>query len=381
MSVFPTKNLSAVCDISMGQAPKGDSYNTTRSGYPLIAGAGDFGELTPAPKKYTDAPTKLSRPGDLILCIRATIGDRNWSDKEYCLGRGVAGLRAKDADLSQAYLGHWLDHVAPVLRAQGRGATFLQVSKSDIVSLQIPLPPLDEQKRIAGILDAADALRAKRREALAGLDTLLQSTFLDMFGDPVTNPMGWEVVTVGDEIGFLTSGSRGWAKYYAKDGDTFIRIQNLKDGQLDLGDIAFVNAPESAEARRTKVEPGDVLLSITADLGRTAVVPGGIAKAHINQHLAILRFTSLNPVFVSYQLASKGGQAQFDRLNREGVKAGLNFNDVKSIRLTNPPLDLQHRFAAIVESVEQQKVRQRAHLAELDTLFASLQSRAFRGDL
>ena len=114
MSVFPAKMLSAVCDISMGQAPKGDSYNAMRSGYPLIAGAGDFGELTPAPKKYTDAPTKLSRPGDLILCIRATIGDRNWSDKEYCLGRGVAGLRAKDADLSQAYLWHWLDHVAPV---------------------------------------------------------------------------------------------------------------------------------------------------------------------------------------------------------------------------------------------------------------------------
>ena len=263
----------------------------------------------------------------------------------------------------------------------GVGGSLLRARPAEVFKIQIPFPPLDEQKRIAGILDAADALRAKRREALAELDTLLQSTFLDMFGDPVTNPMGWKVVTVGDEIGFLTSGSRGWAKYYAKDGDTFIRIQNLKDGQLDLGDIAFVNAPESAEARRTKVEPGDVLLSITADLGRTAVVPGGIAKAHINQHLAILRFTSLNPVFVSYQLASKGGQAQFDRLNREGVKAGLNFNDVKSIRLTNPPLDLQHRFAASVKSVEQQKVRQRAHLAELDTLFASLQSRAFRGDL
>ena len=192
MSVFPTKDLSAVCDISMGQAPKGTSYNTTSSGYPLIAGASDFGEVTPSPKKYTDAPTKLSRPGDLILCIRATIGDRNWSDKVYCLGRGVAGLRAKDGDLSQTYLGHWLDHVAPALRRQGRGATFLQVSKSDIASLQIPLPSLAEQKRIAGILDAADALRAKRREALAQLDVLLQSTFLEMFGDPVTNPMGWE---------------------------------------------------------------------------------------------------------------------------------------------------------------------------------------------
>ena len=85
-----------------------------------------------------------------------------------------------------------------MLRTQGRGATFLQVSKGDIASLQIPLPPLAEQKRIAGILDAADALRAKRREALAQLDTLLQSTFLDMFGDPVTNPKGWEVTCGGD---------------------------------------------------------------------------------------------------------------------------------------------------------------------------------------
>lgn len=78
-----------------GQAPKGGSYNVTKRGYPLIAGAGDFGKLTPAPKKYTDAPTKLSMPGDLILCIRATIGNRNWSDKEYCLGRGVAGAKTK----------------------------------------------------------------------------------------------------------------------------------------------------------------------------------------------------------------------------------------------------------------------------------------------
>ena len=285
--------------------------------------------------------------------------------------------------LSRDYLFYFLRTPATVELATSRcsGANLPRLSPKQLAALQIPLPPLDQQKRIARILDAADALRAKRREALAQFDTLLQSTFLDMFGDPVTNPMGWEVVSVGDEISFLTSGSRGWAKYYAKEGDTFIRIQNLKGGQLDLDDTAFVNAPESAEAKRTTVEPGDVLLSITADLGRTGVVSGGIAKAHINQHLAILRFTSLNPVFVSYQLASKGGQAQFNRLNREGVKAGLNFNDVKSIRLTNPPLNFQHRFATIVESVEHQKASQRAHLAELDTLFASLQSRAFRGEL
>ncbi len=324
---------------------------------------------------------RLLPEGAVLVCCIGSLGKTGTAGVPLISNQQINAIIFDPIQVDARYGYHAARSLTPLLKHFAPSTTVKIVKKSAFAESQIPLPPLAEQKRIAGILDAADALRAKRREALAQLDTLLQPTFLDMFGDPVTNTMGWKVVSVGDEIRFLTSGSRGWAKYYAKGGDTFIRIQNLKDGQLDLGDIAFVNAPESAEAKRTKVEPGDVLLSITADLGRTAVVPRGIAKAHINQHLAILRFTSLNPVFVSYQLASKGGQAQFDRLNREGVKAGLNFHDVKSIRLTNPPLKLQHRFAAIVESVEQQKASQRTHLAELDTLFASLQSRAFRGDL
>ena len=387
---WPVATIGEVCEVVSGATPKTGRPEFWDGNVPWVTPK-DLSEL--GQKHLSDTLRQITKAGlkscsarmlpaqSVLFSSRAPIGLVAINTLPVCTNQGFKSLVPRFDLVSPDFLFWWLKTQEKHIQSKGRGATFKEVSKKIVEDLQIPLPPLDEQKRIAGILDAADALRAKRREALAELDTLLQSTFLDMFGDPVTNPMGWEVVTVGDEIGFLTSGSRGWAKYYAKDGDTFIRIQNLKDGQLDLGDIAFVNAPESAEARRTKVEPGDVLLSITADLGRTAVVPGGIAKAHINQHLAILRFTNLNPVFVSYQLASKGGQAQFDRLNREGVKAGLNFNDVKSIRLTNPPLDLQHRFAASVESVEQQKVRQRAHLAELDTLFASLQSRAFRGDL
>ena len=262
MSAFPTTSLSTVCDISMGQAPKGSSYNSTRSGYPLIAGAGDFGELTPEPKHYTDAPTKLSKPGDIILCIRATIGDRNWSDTEYCLGRGVAGLTAKDADLHQDYLGHWLDHATPVLRSKGRGATFLQVSKGDIASLQIPLPPLAEQKRIAAILDAADALRLKRRRAIDQLDDLLQSSFLDMFGDPVTNPKGWKVTCIGDatRMGTGSTPSRSHKSYF--DGT----IPWVKSTEIDWGTVTATSeclSSEGAEAARLKLYPtGSVILAL-----------------------------------------------------------------------------------------------------------------------
>lgn len=106
---WPLVKLDDVCQIIMGQAPEGDSYNELGNGLQLIAGAGDFGEMTPLPKKFTTSPSKISDIGDLILCIRATIGDVNWSDKKYCLGRGVAGLRPKPTKLDKNYLWHFIN--------------------------------------------------------------------------------------------------------------------------------------------------------------------------------------------------------------------------------------------------------------------------------
>ena len=389
MSAFPTSTLASVCDISMGQAPKGDSYNATRRGYPLIAGAGDFGELTPAPKKYTDAPTKLSRPGDLILCIRATIGDRNWSDTKYCLGRGVAGLRAKDGALIQPYLGHWLDHAAPVLRARGRGATFLQVSKRDIASLQIPLPPLAEQKRIARILDAADALRAKRREALAQLDTLLQSTFLDMFGDPVRS--GWKMVSVeavaSRQNGAIRTGPFGSQllhSEFVEEGVRVLGIDNAVANEFREGEPRFITAQKYEQLRRYTVRPRDVLITIMGTCGRCAVVPDDICTAINTKHLCCItldRGRCLPEFMHAYFLGHPIARRYLERSAKGAIMSGLNMRIIKSLPIPAAPLDLQHRFAAIVQSVERQKATQRAHLTELDTLFASLQSRAFRGDL
>ena len=381
MSVFPTKSLSSVCDISMGQAPKGDSYNTTRRGYPLIAGAGDFGELSPAPKKYTDAPTKLSRPGDLILCIRATIGDRNWSEKEYCLGRGVAGLRAKDTVLSQAYLGHWLDHTTPVLRTKGRGATFLQVSKGDIASLQIPLPPLAEQKRIAGILDTADALRAKRREALAQLDTLLQSTFLDMFGDPITNPMGWDSSALG-KVGEVITGntpSRKRPEYYGE-GIEWIKSDNINDPSFVLTEAEEHLSDAGKTVART-CPKGSILVTCIAGspscIGNLAIADREVA---FNQQINAFVPSKRIVLWFAFVLLWVGKRL-VQSASTNSMKGMVSKSAFSGISIPIPPISLQNHFAAIAESIERQKASQRSHLAELDTLFTSLQSRAFRGDL
>lgn len=173
------RRLDELCVITMGQAPPGDSYNTTGRGLPLIAGASDFYRGRPRAQKFTTAPSKVCGPGDIVVGIRASIGAQVLSDGEYCLGRGVAGLR-HGRDLDQRFLWHWLSASSPVLAAKGRGATFLQVNREDIGAMQIPLLPLQEQRRIAAILDEAEALRARRRRSLFWLQELEQAMFVDL---------------------------------------------------------------------------------------------------------------------------------------------------------------------------------------------------------
>ncbi|MBT3259071.1 MAG: restriction endonuclease subunit S [Deltaproteobacteria bacterium] len=297
---------------------------------------------------------------------------------------------AKDSGLSQAYLGYWIDHAAPVLREKGRGATFLQVSKDDIASLQIPLPPLAEQKRIAGILDAADALRAKRRESLAQLDTLLQSTFLDMFGDPITNPMGWNLIQLGElgsEKGAIVDGPFGSAisvkKDYSDNGDVpVIRTKNVSPFEFVTDDLKFITEEKFQTVRRSEVLPGDIILTKVGTIGHICFFPENFTKGVLSTTGSCrIRpdLTKVNPVYLARYL--NAFRPQMLEIAATGVQPFLNMKHIKGFLIFLPPLDLQHRFAVIVKSAEQQKARQRAHLAELDTLFATLQQRAFNGEL
>lgn len=300
-------------------------------------------------------------------------------NQHVCIIRSIPEL------LDHRYLLHFIAQpkFQNQINSTQHGGTRQALTFPQIRNFQIPLPSLGEQRRIAAILDKADGVRRKRKEAIALTEDLLRSAFLEMFGDPVTNPKGWELVELGKLLTFLTSGSRGWAKYYAKEGSLFLRIQNVKDGRLLLDDIAFVNAPDSAESRRTSVQEGDVLVSITADLGRTAVIPNGLGKAHINQHLALLRLNKefISPEYAAAFLASIGGQLQFDRLNREGVKAGLNFDDLRGLEILLPPLEKQMEYSKFLQSQTEAIEKQATGCVDSENLFNSLLQRAFRGEL
>jgi type I restriction enzyme S subunit len=296
----------------------------------------------------------------------------------------LAKVTVNSSRINKKYLQYWLTSpsIKEYLVNSASKTAQPALSLSKIKNTPVLLPPLPEQKRIAAILDKADSIRRKRQEAVRLTEELLRSVFLDMFGDPVVNPKGWKTKSLSEEIEFLTSGSRGWAEFYSNTGKKFIRIQNVKNGLLHFSDVQYVNPPDNKEAARTKVQENDLLISITADLGRTAVVDKktAIEGAHINQHLALVRLSkAFNPHFVAAYLESEGGKRQFLQLDQSAVKSGLNFDSIKSLNLFDPPLQMQNRYASFVHALERAKGKQRTSSDETANLFNSLLQRALKG--
>ncbi len=373
--------LADVCEVIAGQSPPSSTYNNTKDGMPFFQGKADFGELYPITRMWCSEPRKISFPNDILISVRAPVGPTNINSVKACIGRGLSAIRCSGR-IQQKFLLHFLRFNEHKIADKGTGSTFKAITQKELKSLQIPLPPLAEQQKISAILDAADTLRQKDQQLIDHYTTLSQSLFLEMFGDPVTNPKGWKTLVLKDMIEFLTSGSRGWAKYYSEVGNLFLRIQNIGKNRLLLNDVTLVTPPVNAEAKRTKVEAGDILLSITADLGRTAVIPIDFPQAYINQHLAIIRLKAKYlPYYVSEYISSVGGERQFMQLDKGGVKAGLNFSDIKSLNIPNPPITLQNQFAERIQQIEAQKQQAQASLKHSEALFNSLLQRAFSGEL
>ena len=290
--------------------------------------------------------------------------------------------------VSPDFLFWWLKTQERYIQSKGRGATFKEVSKKIVEGLQIPLPPLAEQKRIARILDAADALRAKRREALTQLEALVQSTFLDMFGDPVTNPEGWprpSLLTLLETAELFVDGDWVESKDQDPDGDVrLIQLADIGDGIYLDKSSRFLTSDTARRLRCTPLEVGDILVARMPDpLGRACLFPGDARKAITVVDVCVIRPGSQgpHPTWLMCCINTTGFRSLIAREATGTTRSRISRGNLSRLPIIAPPAALQHRFAAIVESVERQKASHRAHLAELDTLFASLQSRAFRGDL
>ena len=316
---------------------------------------------------------------------RINVGSVDWQrNEERVIVSPLYNVFSVSSDLDNQYLYYFLksDIALCLIKNIATGSERDNLKLSMLYEFPINLPNIERQKEIVSTLDKLQSIITHLRTQLEKLDLLVKARFVEMFGDIYTNKYDLPICPLSDYITFLTSGSRGWAKYCTENGaDWFITIKNVKACKITTHNIQQLNAPDNMEAKRTKVQEDDLLISITADLGRTGVVTKEIAEhgAYINQHLTCVRLnkSKITPIYAAYFMESNSGRPQFEAKNQTGVKAGLNFDSIKSLKISVPPLTLQNQFADFVKQIDKSKSILQQELDKAQMLFDSLMQEYF----
>jgi type I restriction enzyme S subunit len=287
---------------------------------------------------------------------------------------------ATNADL------RWLTHRLSTLglNTLNRAAAIPGLNREDAYRLRFLLPPPAEQRRIAKILDKADALRAKRRIALAQVDALAESTFLDMVGDAAFNPHRFPRVELarlirnGDTInyGVVQPGDQ------LDDGVPLIRVGDLVDGSVNQSLIKRIAPNIEARYRRSRLRGDEVLVSCVGSIGIVALADESVRGYNVARAVARLPLApTVDRTFIAAYLATPFVQRYFKNELRTVSQPTLNIKQLAATPVVLPPVELQREFAHRVSAIHGVRVAQRASATELDSLFASLQHRAFNGEL
>ncbi len=386
---YKEKRLGEICDISIGRTPRREVTEYWGTGYTWVSISDMKGKVIKTSKEeITEAAIsalrcKPVRKGTLMMSFKLSIGKLAFAGKDLFTNEAIAALPIKDPkEIDADYLFFALKYIPLV--GSNQAAKGKTLNKDSLYDIKIPLPEtLDDQIRIATLLSRAEEMIEKRRESLGLLDDLVKGVFLEMFGDPIKNEKNLGVRKLGSFIVHLTSGGRGWSEYYHETGTRFIRSMDVQMNHISDDEIVYVVPPNNAEAERTKVKEGDVLLTITGSrIGRVAFVPKGFGDAFVSQHVAIIRTEGISPVYLSYYLSMENAGQYLIRKNQYGqTKPGLNFTQIEKFDILFPSPDLQAQFAATVQRIEALKGKYEASLKGLEALYGSMSGRAFRGEL
>lgn len=428
--------LGDVVAIEMGQSPDGSATNTIGNGLPLIGGASDLGATLPRPSRYTSSPTKVSALGDLILCVRATIGKLNYADDRYCLGRGVAGLNP--IGFERDWLKYYLTHCAQDLDRAGTGSTFRQIDKATLQNWPLPLPPLNEQRRIVAKIEALMARSQRVKEALEAIPSLLdqfrQSVLTAAFRGDLTAdwreknldiepasvllerirrvrrqhkaknkeleeidlaalpelPRSWCWTSLG-EVSAIQGGIQKQPKRIPdKNAYPFLRVANVPRGWLNLDDVHQIEL-FGGELEKLRLYKGDLLIvegnGSPSEIGRMAIWDGSIKDCVHQNHLIRVRLSQgLTPEFVeAYWNSPQGRFRVFDVAHTTTGLYTLSVSKIAKLPVPLAPEAEQVVLMQIMEKLFKIETYVQATITqseeELDSLEQSILAKAFRGEL
>lgn len=371
--------LGEVCEILSGSTPSRTKPNYWNGDIPWVTPKDLSGlsskYLNSVPEYITDegyksCSTKMLPPKSLVFSSRAPIGHLAITKFSLCTNQGFKSMVPSDK-VNVDYLYYCIKANTEKIKQLGRGATFKEVSKSNLAKFKIPLPPLPEQRRLAARLDKADALRQKSRAVVETYAELGRSVFLEVFGDPVKNEKGWEVVEIGKISEVVTGNTppRSIEEYYG-DYIEWVKTDNINTPHMYLTEAKeFLSSKGAAKGRIAS--KNSILVTCIAGspqvIGNAAIANRDVA---FNQQINAMTEIRGNTAFFYYQLlVSKQLIQSFSTNSMKGMISKSKF---KKIPLINPPLDLQARFARMVANIEAQRRLAERQLAAAEAVFGGV---------
>lgn len=388
---WPLVKLEALCHVvTKGTTPTSIGYDFAESGIPFLRIQNLFDStvslddvLYISPETHEALKRSIIKPGDFLITIAGTIGRVAIVPADFpesnC-NQAIAILRFDTDKLWPTYLLHWITTQDAMSQISGKKvtATISNLSLGQIKELQIPLPPLEEQKRIAAILDKADAIRRKRQQAIKLADDFLRSVFLEMFGDPVTNPKGWEVVDIEDVCSDIVDCINKTAK--SVDYETpykMIRTTNVRDMKVDLTDVRYVDKDVYEKwISRLRPEIGDIVFTREAPAGEAGIIDFN-DLVFLGQRTMQFRpdKNRITSSFLLHEMMGAGIKAQMEKMSSGSTVKHLSVPECKKFKVRKPPIELQIKFETLRSKTL--SVLELENKANDIPLFESLSQKAF----
>lgn len=362
--------LEEICAINMGQSPDSSTYNEDGNGLPFFQGNADFGETYPAVRMWCSEPTKIAREKDILISVRAPIGALNIANCECCIGRGLAALTVNEDICAQEYLWHALSGKVDELNSKGTGSTFKTINKKTLSETEIPLPPIDEQRKIAAILDKVSDLIAKRQQQLDKLDEAVKARFVEMFGDPQNNEKSWKMRTFKE----ICTVRQGLQIPISK------RLTHFEENCYEYITVAYLHGAKDKEYIKNPKSTvictkDDVLMTRTGNSGMVITNVAGVFHNNFflidfdrDKYIKEFLVEYLNLDLIQTELKKRAGTSTIP---------DLNHSEFYKIAIYEPPMDLQNQFAAFVNQTEKSKTTISRSLEKLETLKKALMQEYF----
>ena len=324
-----------------------------------------------------NSSAKIFPTGTILYTIFATLGEVSILDIDAATNQAIAGIQIKSDKVDRDFLYYYLTSLKPTISNIGRGVAQNNINMSILKEIEIPLPSLNKQQKIAAVLDKVSDLIAKRRQQLDKLDEMVKSRFVEMFGDTVLNPYGWDKNFLGT-VCDVRDGTHDSPQYY-ETGYPLVTSKNVTAGRIDLSNCSLISEADYNKINeRSKVDTGDIIMPMIGTVGKPVIV--NIKPDFAIKNVALIKFKQASKVLNIYILALLQSDYFDDAVLskiRGGTQKFISLGDIRKLEVLIPPIKLQNQFSVFVNQTEKTKATISHSLEKLETLKKALMQEYF----